>query len=156
MLRSLLVIVALSIAVSSSTAQAPDSISFQGVLNAAGGTPLDGSYNLLFKMYQRGSLIWEQTSLNVPVTDGLFSAILVGFDSVAFDGTVELGVTVKGGTEISPRTPVLSVPFALSTRGLRATRLRNSSWHVYNMIGGGPANTVSISLLPTSSCCAGN
>ena len=83
------------------------------------GTPVQGPRDFVFKLYPvdvMGNEVWAETRNAVPVTDGTVNLEL-GANSplteTIFDGqTLYLEVTV-GMTVLSPRTPVVSVPYAL-------------------------------------------
>ncbi|HEY5564745.1 MAG TPA: hypothetical protein VIL33_04080, partial [Rhodothermia bacterium] len=42
-------------------AQAPDSVSFEGMLTDAGGTPLDTTVSMTFKLYKDATAVWTET-----------------------------------------------------------------------------------------------
>jgi microcystin-dependent protein len=99
----------------------PSTIGFEGFLvDESTGDPLDGTYAITFSMYSAatgGSLIWTETLDAVAVTDGLYAVELgasVPFGASAFDGARWVGVTVGDGIEMTPRTKISSVPFALN------------------------------------------
>ena len=94
-------------------------ISYQGRLTDAAGNPLNGTYNLVFQIWddatggsQVGSNIVKN---NVPVRNGLFTVELdVPHD--AFNGqALWLRIQVNGQW-LSPRQELLPVPYALSLR----------------------------------------
>jgi hypothetical protein len=93
--------------------QIPKTISYQGVLTDAGGTVVaDGSYNLTFNFYDvvsGGASLWMEGQ-SVAVSKGIFNVDL-GSSTVLnlpFDKPYWLGITVGGGTELTPRTPLTS------------------------------------------------
>jgi hypothetical protein len=100
-------------------AQAPQRISYQGVLTNDQGVPLDGSYNLTFKLYVEnplfGAASWTETQNAVVVTAGFFAVELGKVNPITLPMTVPyfLGISVNGGTELAPRTPLTSAPYAL-------------------------------------------
>jgi len=103
------------------TTSVPSTVGFEGFLADAGGQPLpNGTYTLTFRAYDvatGGSVLWTEQQNSVQVTNGLYSVVLgasVPFTSNTFSGNRWVGVTVNTGTEISPRTQVSSVPFALN------------------------------------------
>ena len=62
-----------------------------------------------------GTSVWSHTYLDTQITDGLYSLTLAGpFDSNDFNGDRWVGISIDGGVEITPRTSVASVPFALN------------------------------------------
>ena len=120
----------------------------QGYLTDPSGTAVaDGNYSLLFKLYKDGTKVWEQTYASVPTTNGVFNVILGGtgtasLDTVAFNEPMELGVTINGGTEMTPRTPLTSAAYALGLRGMHAVTSEDETYRGVNLIGGGASNSV--------------
>ncbi len=102
--------------------QVPDSLSFQGFVTDLAGAPIDDpSVSMTFKLYQSSVEVWTETQLAVPVVDGRFDVILgsvTPIDSVIFDQRTEIGVSVEGDDEMTPRTILLPAPYALGVRGL--------------------------------------
>jgi hypothetical protein len=89
-------------------------LSYQGQLLDAEGEPVDGTYEMTFRLYDvatDGTPLWTQVQ-NVEVEDGLFTAYL-DVDAALFDGqALWLGVQVAGDTEMLPRQPLLPAPYA--------------------------------------------
>jgi hypothetical protein len=112
---SLLVLV---LSVVAGTAAVPQTMSYQGVLRDAGGSPVpDGDYGLTFGLYTQdigGALLWTETQ-TVTVADGIFDAILgtVTPLSIEFAAQYWLGISVEGEAELTPRVQLSSVPYAL-------------------------------------------
>jgi hypothetical protein len=92
-------------------------INYQGMLTQTDGTPLDGTYDLGFKIYgsESGtdSLWWEYHS-GVEVSNGLFNVILGGINSLdlPFDTLYWLGTRVNTDPELTPRIQLTSVGYA--------------------------------------------
>lgn len=112
-----LVIVA-AVAVTSRAAS-PTAIDYQGRLTNSGGAPVtDGSYSVVFTVYDAaagGTSKWTETQ-SVTTTNGLF-AVLLGTitpitDSVFNGQTRYLGVKVGTDPEQSPRTRLVTAPYA--------------------------------------------
>jgi len=120
----------------------PDSISFQGFATYTDGTPIDGPLDITTKLYSDGSNIFTQVHSGVSIDNGLFNLIIGPLDQLTFNQPIEVGVTLGLGTELSPRTPLLSVPFALGLRGLHAFEVINDGNETFNLIGGGITNFV--------------
>jgi hypothetical protein len=101
-------------------AQVPRIISFQGVLaDAQGNLVPDGNQQLTLKLYDaatNGNVLFTE-SQTVPVVKGLFNVIIGSVtplpQSLSFDRAYFLGVSVNGGQELTPRTALTSVPYAL-------------------------------------------
>lgn len=101
-------------------AQVPGTITFQGVLTDAAGNPKpDGPYNVTFSLYtvpSAGTALWTQVS-SVSTSRGVFSVQLgsTPFPStMKFDVPYYLGITIQGGTELSPRVALNSAPYSMS------------------------------------------
>ncbi len=115
---SLMTILLLSVA--SLHAQIPRTLSFQGVLTDEQGNLVpDGNHQLLLKLFDNaanGNLLFTETQ-TVPVVNGMFNAIIGSVTplpaSLAFDRAYFLAVSVDGGNELSPRTALTAVPYAL-------------------------------------------
>lgn len=93
-------------------------IGYQGQLTSPGGTPLNGTYNMRFQLYDAdvgGSQLWDSGAMNVNVADGLFNAQL-NIDPSDFSGQA-LWLRIRvGGEWLSPRQQLLPAPYALSLR----------------------------------------
>lgn len=101
-------------------AQLPATISFQGVLADAAGAPvIDGLHTLRLRIYDAptgGTELFAETA-NVNVLKGVFDVMLGAAsgglpNTLQFDRQYFLSITVDGGAELSPRTPMSSVPYA--------------------------------------------
>ena len=118
-------------------------ISYQGRLTNAGGNPLNGSYNLVFQLWDdatAGSQIGSDiVKNNVPVSNGLFTIKLDIPTGLLFyiDGRgLWLRIQVNGQW-LSPRQELLPVPYALSLRpGAIISSAGPDTLHVYNTSGG--------------------
>ena len=107
-------------------AAVPRIIDYQGYLSASDGTPVDGSRQIVFSLYDQetdGTALWTET-LDVPVSNGLFSVSLgtVTILDLPFDEQYYLGVNVAGDGEMDPRHRLASVPYALNTASPPAGR----------------------------------
>ncbi len=114
----------LSIALVSSAAPAlaqGTAFTYQGQLKNS-GTPVNGSVDLVFKLFdalaagtQQGSTL---TQNGVGVTNGLFTVSLdFGVSPYTANAARWLEITVNG-QPLSPRQPLTPTPFALNTRGI--------------------------------------
>jgi hypothetical protein len=104
-------------------------ISYQGVLTDSSGTPLDGQYQMRFKIYNHattGDPLWteEWYSPKVTVTGGLFNVLLgssqpidLSAEEQPFDAQYWLGVEVykdgSGYEILTPRHKLASAAYAL-------------------------------------------
>jgi microcystin-dependent protein len=133
--------IALTMLISPSViAQTPNSISYQGVLTDNSGQPLpDGSYQMKLRLYDAvtgGTIVWRDEDHSVQLVGGVFSTTIGGAGEQPlppFDRPYWLGVTVGAEAELSPRTPLTSVPY--SHHAQRA----DTADHV---VGGVPVGTV--------------
>lgn len=97
-------------------------INYQGKLtDSAGDAVADGDYDIVFKLYtvaSGGTAIWTESHTganDVTVTDGLFSVMLgsiTSLNSINFNQTLYLGVTVEADSEMTPRKVLGAVPAA--------------------------------------------
>jgi hypothetical protein len=102
-------------------ATVPQYLTEQGRLFDSTGQPVSGAVTLKFAIYDAptgGTQKWTEAQ-TITLDSGYFSAELgsvAALPAGLFDtatGTLYLGVTVGNDTEISPRQPMLSVPYAL-------------------------------------------
>jgi hypothetical protein len=103
----------------SAFAAVPQQINYQGCLTNTGGSPLDTTVAMTFKLYTdslAGSLLWTETRPLVTVTDGLFNVRLGQGtsleDNVFNNAQVWLGITVGDNSEMSPRSRIVSVGYS--------------------------------------------
>jgi hypothetical protein len=94
-----------------------------------GGVPLDGVYELTFRLYDvesGGAALCADTN-SVSVVDGLFSSSMDYCYDDLYGQKVWLGVEVGNDGEMTPRQPIYPVPYALSLRPGAEIRGSNSS-----------------------------
>lgn len=103
----------------SATGAVPELINYQGRLTDASGTPLDTTVAMTFTIYDDpadGSIIWSESQTSVTVANGLFAVLLGSVNpigEVVFADTVRyLGIKIGTDPEASPRTRLVSVPYA--------------------------------------------
>ncbi|UCC64972.1 MAG: hypothetical protein JSV36_08020, partial [Anaerolineae bacterium] len=116
-------------------------IPIQGRLTDSSGTPLDGSYDVTFRLYEvssGGTAVCEDTR-SVSVENGLFSHYFQGCSKI--DGRqLYLGVQVEADPEMSPRQYIDNVPYAWSLRPgaiISGTLGSNAIVHIENWGSGG-------------------
>ncbi|MEE4178395.1 MAG: tail fiber domain-containing protein [Bacteroides sp.] len=97
----------------------PATIDFQGRLYDSGGSPVNATLSIKFSLYDIGSggtALWTETK-SVQVTDGLFQVKLgevTPFSQTHFSGADRwLGIKVGTEAEMSPRTKISSVGYAM-------------------------------------------
>jgi hypothetical protein len=102
-----------------SSAQVPQMINYQGKLTKSSGAPLDTTISMIFSIYadSAGTILkWTETQGAVVVEKGIFNVLLGNVNPIpdtVFNGNIRyLGVKVGGDPEITPRKPMVSVPYA--------------------------------------------
>ncbi len=107
----------------------PQLVNYQGQLTSPTGTPLDTTVTILIRLFEvssGGTAVWSETHPTVSVVDGLFKVELGSVvalpDSVFAASGLWLELKVGADSPLSPRSPLLSVPYAL-----RAGALENST-----------------------------
>ncbi|HEY3876366.1 MAG TPA: hypothetical protein VGM92_12900, partial [Candidatus Kapabacteria bacterium] len=97
----------------------PKLISFQGVLNDAGGQAVNGTHVLKLNLYDAltgGTLLYSDIE-SVTLTNGVFNVLLgnqIPFpDSLKFDRPYYLSISIDNGSELSPRSLLAPSPNAL-------------------------------------------
>ncbi|HVG61644.1 MAG TPA: hypothetical protein VNA24_23995 [Hyalangium sp.] len=98
----------------------PRQITFQGRLMRADGSPETAPQDLRFALYATstgGVSLWEESRPGTPVTNGYYSVVLGSSQplpaSVLNGQALYLGVSLAGQSELTPRLPLVSVPYAL-------------------------------------------
>ncbi len=121
-------------------------IPVQGRLTDASGNPLDGTYDVEFRIYDvsyAGTAICGDLNNSVDVHNGLFTAYIYIAGCDAFDGRqLYLGITVSGDVEMTPRQYIDNVPYAMSLRPgavISATIGNDALLHIENWAGTGRA-----------------
>ncbi len=109
----------LALAAGSATAEVPLLVNYQGALTDLQGVPLEGTYDITFKIYTAQGApysAWTEIHQNVVVSGGIFNVILGEIAPLTY--TVFrfperwLGITVGSNPEIAPRTRITAVPYA--------------------------------------------
>jgi hypothetical protein len=114
-----LIALAVFLTVSIARADAPRIIHFQGVLTDDLGDVLEGTYSVTFSLYNvesGGTALWSEIN-DVDCENGLFSIIL-GLSTtldLEFSEQYWIGYQVAGDTEMTPRSRLASVPYAMYT-----------------------------------------
>lgn len=103
-------------------ADAPSTMSYQGVLSDPSGTLVpDNDYAMTFRLYDvsaGGAALWSESYAAVTVKAGLFHVLLGSTTplSLAFDKPLWLSLQVGADPEMSPRVPLASAPYAMGLR----------------------------------------
>ncbi len=118
----IVVFVGLILTIAVLSANVPNLIDYQGRLTDASENPLDGSYSIVFSIYDvdtGGTALWSETQ-TIDVNEGLFQVILGSNTSLSedlFDGSeLWIGINVESDGEMSPRTKIVSVPYSRTDR----------------------------------------
>ena len=100
----------------------PGLISFQGKLTDNSGTSVEGSRNMIFRLYDNavgGAELWSETQTGVPLTSGIYDVRLgavTPLDKSKFTGdAVYLQVEIDNGSDweiLAPRQQLTSTSFA--------------------------------------------
>lgn len=107
------------------SAAAPPQITYQGRLTDAGGSPVaDGAHTVSFSIYDApvaGIAYWASGPVSVTTSAGLFKINLGGAPMFPLTANIFttnadrwLGITVGLDPELTPRTYMTAVPYALS------------------------------------------
>ena len=94
-------------------------ITYQGVLTDSSGNPLNGNYQMTFRLYDAGTggTTLSTDTHSVTVTNGLFTTPIAVTDPKVIDGrALWLGIKVGADPEMTPRQEIRPVPYALSLR----------------------------------------
>ncbi|MGQ9854820.1 MAG: hypothetical protein ACUVTG_15645, partial [Candidatus Oleimicrobiaceae bacterium] len=125
-MKGVLFITAALLVASLGLAQIPQTVSYQGLLTDASGTPVpDGTYALTFRLYDvptGGTALWTETQ-PVEVSSGVMNVTLGAIIPLAlpFDRQYWLGIAVGTEPEMMPRVPLTSSPYAFAARGVYGT-----------------------------------
>lgn len=108
------------------SAAVPNSVSYQGRLTTASNTPVaDGPYLVKFVIYNAaagGTALWDAGFQTVTTVDGLFTVQLGAspmpiLPTNLFSDTLRfLGITVGTDPELTPRSRLITVPYAFQSR----------------------------------------
>jgi hypothetical protein len=119
-MKKLLLLIAVGafvISTSPCRADIPHLINYQGMLTDNGGEPLNGTFDLTFRIFNDstdGTLKWAETQYGISVTNGLFNVNLGDSSSLDLpfdeDYWLEIEVGILGA--LSPRLRLTSVPWA--------------------------------------------
>ena len=105
---------------SAASAAVPHVFNYQGYVSELDGTPLNGNFDLDFRIYDVSSGVnpplWTEIHPLVNVSEGVFSVLLGSLvdlpPAVLEEDALWVGVTVGFDTEIAPRMQVTSTPWA--------------------------------------------
>lgn len=104
---------------SAAWASAPQLINYQGILTDGSGSPLSGTYSVQFTIYDalNTTVLWQETQSVTTDASGLFNVLLGSITPLTEDRfedeTRFLGIKIGSDPELSPRTRLASVPYAM-------------------------------------------
>ncbi len=109
-------ILLVALAISACAAPLGTAFTYQGKLTDSSGSPLSGSYNMTFALFDaatNGNQIGSTVTANgVAVSGGLFTAP-IDFGASAFTGSARWLQTAVNGQTISPRVQITNAPSAI-------------------------------------------
>lgn len=151
--RGGLVIATLILWCTMSYAQVPALIRYQGQAVDEQGVPLEGPYDVTFRIYDAatgGTVEWEERHEDVALRGGHFSVLLgsvTPLDGMDWDEPCWLAVQVNGEHELEPRQRITSVPTAIAAERLADSHtispenlLKNGSFESWDPEGKNYAN----------------
>ena len=130
-------------------AQAPQTLSYQGVLKNDDGTPVpDGNYDLTFHIYDTasgGTALWTEAQA-IPVVNATFNAILGSIETLdlPFNAPYWPGIQVGGNPELTPRIQLTAAPYALNVASGKVVKSVNSLTDDVTLAAG-----ANVSILPS-------
>lgn len=138
---------------SSAGANVPRQFSFQGKVTDNNGNAAAGPVDLSIKLYDSpvtNLLLWSESHAGVALDNGVFtilvgSATAGGVPEIAINRPeVWLGISVNGAAELTPRTRIVSAPYALKTVDDLVLGAPNDegSLTIYSSTTGGPEITL--------------
>jgi hypothetical protein len=126
-------------------AQAPNLVAYQGLLLKADGTPETGTVSIKFSVFDvatNGTELWTETQ-TIALTQGYYATVLgevTAFPLSLLDGSERFLEIAVGGTPMTPRMRVVSVPYAVrATNALSAINLSGGTVNASSIsVGGDP------------------
>lgn len=111
-----------------SYAAIPRLINYQGRLTDTTNKPLDGSYNLTFRIYDAetsGNLLWEEIQPGIVIQKGIFSVLLGSAANLDLPFDKPYFLEIKVGEEVmAPRQRITSAAYAIKAENSeRAAKL---------------------------------
>ncbi len=92
----------------------PQTISLNGKLTNSSDDPLNGTYNMSFKIYDsptNGNLLWEVVNQTITVdSNGIYHFTLTNVN-LTFSDSTYLGIQVENDSEMIPRINLTSTPY---------------------------------------------
>lgn len=97
-------------------------IRFQGSLNDTSGMPIEGSFNLTFRIYDQetaSAAIWQETQNDINIEEGLLNIELgsvTPLSALAFDKQYWLSIEIDSDSEIIPRFKLTGTPYSFTVQ----------------------------------------
>lgn len=126
-----------------SSAEIPQTISYQGILSDTSGQLVaDGQYKLGFKLTNSPNnniILWQETHDDVVIVNGIFNVILGSITplDLAFDEPYWLGIAVNDGDVLLPLTELTSAAYSLNASSVSDSAITSrkiASGHVVRSI----------------------
>ncbi len=157
MKKMMILVSILLLSASISLAAVPTKINYQGVLKDSAGNVINNpSLSIIFSIYSGasgGTALWTETQ-SVSIEAGLYNVQLGGVTAIPADGTIfdgstrYLGIKVGTDTEMTPRLPMVSVPYAFLAQAAVGAVSAESATRLGSYL---PAQTGSGSFVPVTS-----
>jgi hypothetical protein len=131
-------------------AQAPRTISYQGVLAKSGQPVSDGEHVLLVTLYTSpaGTLALYSKLDTVTTSNGYFNMLLDSIpSSVTFNSAVYLGISVDGQPDLQPLSLLTGAPYSLNAPAQQSagiTQITSNDKSVTITNPGGPTTDISV------------
>lgn len=117
-LMTILLLVVMSCGFSNNSyAAVPHLINYQGRLTDKDGKPLEGAYDLTFRIYDTetaGASLWNEAYTGVIIQKGVFSVILGGVKALNLPFDKQYYLEIQVGSEVmNPRQRITSAGYAI-------------------------------------------
>jgi len=105
-------------------ADVPHLVRYQGQAADENEVPLEGPYDLTFRLYDAettGTVLWQETQPAIPITKGHFSVLLgsvTPLDGMPWTSPCWLAIQINAEPELTPRQRITSVPLAITAERL--------------------------------------
>jgi hypothetical protein len=102
----------------------PNTLAYQANLADASGQAITGTRNIVFRLYDvptGGTALWTESQTNVLIDGGNLAVelgLITPLPRSAFGRQLYLGVEIQGDSEMTPRPPLTSAPYAQRAAGL--------------------------------------
>lgn len=98
---------------SSARADVPGEIAIEAMVTDDRGIALEGEHRVHLRLYAGGLAVHSQTDIAMVERGGLVALLTVPPRTFERDAEFEIGIAIDGDPEMTPRIPIVSVPFAL-------------------------------------------